>query len=259
MSPTVIAVWSTPRKTRSPGRCHRASPLSGGELDQLQRVAIRILEVERADAARGGVPVGQALRRRRDLGDAMPAQPEERLIDVVHDDRQVLEPPVVAPGALGHRAPAGLAELVQLHDLLAEPEPRDPEPRAGHAREPLPAGAAGLHDAERLEEEHARVEGQGSIEIGHRQRDRPDRLHERDGRLGPDRQPPRRRHAERHGQQRGCQGARPGPARHPAGPWPHRKMQRLAASWCSLAHGTRRPRRAWISAAASMPSGGATK
>src|SRR5258705_3175304 len=48
--------------------------LAGREPQDLERVAVRVLEVKRADPARAYVPVGEALRRRRGVLDAMLAK-----------------------------------------------------------------------------------------------------------------------------------------------------------------------------------------
>src|SRR5206468_4706304 len=72
-------------------------PLAPREPQDLERVAVRILEVERADPARIRVPVWQALRRWRSVLDAMLVKRRICAIHVAHDDRDVLKPPVVAP------------------------------------------------------------------------------------------------------------------------------------------------------------------
>ena len=64
MSSTAMAVWSMPRKRRSVGRCQRGIALPGREFEDLQGMAVGVLEVEGPDAAGDGVPGRQGLRGR---------------------------------------------------------------------------------------------------------------------------------------------------------------------------------------------------
>ena len=106
---------STPcRRPRSPcGRCRGRggrSPmpvriaLARREPEDLEEVAVRVLEVEGADAAGVRVPVRQPLRRGRGVLDPVLAEPRIGPVHVAHDDRHVLEPAVVAARVGRHRA-----------------------------------------------------------------------------------------------------------------------------------------------------------
>src|SRR5262245_16522591 len=69
--------------------------LAYGKPQDLERMAVRVLEVERADPARIQVPIREALRRRRGVLDAMLSEPRVGTIHVAHDDRDVLKPTIV--------------------------------------------------------------------------------------------------------------------------------------------------------------------
>ena len=56
---------------------------------------VGILEIERLDASSRGIPVGKPLRLRRGMLDLALAQPRA-CVHVRHDDRDVLEPAIVA-------------------------------------------------------------------------------------------------------------------------------------------------------------------
>ncbi|MDX1541066.1 MAG: hypothetical protein R3349_06640, partial [Geminicoccaceae bacterium] len=66
--------------------------LAVGEGQDLERIAVRILEVEGLDPAGVRVPVGQALGSGRGEGDVVPAEPVEGPVHVGDDERDVLEP-----------------------------------------------------------------------------------------------------------------------------------------------------------------------
>lgn len=78
--------------------------LTGRELDQLQRMSVRIAEIERLDPRRLLVPRGQCLRTLGDQFDAALDQPSISRGHVAHDDRHMAEPVVVAAAVFGHEA-----------------------------------------------------------------------------------------------------------------------------------------------------------
>jgi len=99
-----------PRKMPLPAPARVA--LVGRELQDLERVAVGIAEVERLDPARLGIPVRQPLRPGGDLLDLVATEPEVGLLQVAGDDRDVLEPDVVAPGVGRAARPRGVAYSV---------------------------------------------------------------------------------------------------------------------------------------------------
>jgi hypothetical protein len=112
-----------------------ALPLREG--DQLEEVSVRVAKVEGLDAGGVRIPVGEALRARRGVLDAIRAQLRVGLRHVGDDDGDVLEPAVVAAAVLRERAPARRQEFVQLERLAAEPHRHHPQARAEHAPEAL--------------------------------------------------------------------------------------------------------------------------
>src|SRR2546426_9377256 len=76
-----------------------------------------------------GFQSGSPLRARGNVLDSVAAEPEVRLLHVVDDDRDVLEPAVVAPCIGERRPPARCEVLGQFQALVSEPQ-RD-DPRAG--------------------------------------------------------------------------------------------------------------------------------
>src|SRR5215471_12055747 len=97
--------------------------LAAGKPDELERVAVRIAEVERPDAASSRVRERDGLRRGRDGLDSMIAKPPIRGVHVSDHDGHVLESLVVALRALKDR-PASLGEFVKLHVLAAQVQAR---------------------------------------------------------------------------------------------------------------------------------------
>ena len=136
---------------------------------------IGIMEVERADAAGIAVPVGQALRRRRHPLHAVRLQHRVGAVHVAHDDRDVLEPAIVAAGAGRGGATRGAAPGHELQRFLPKPQPHDAHARAGDTLEA--AVAVLVHDrvGDLAEVEHSGVERQRAVHVGHRERDRTDR------------------------------------------------------------------------------------
>src|SRR5512146_1160036 len=101
-------------------------PLGRREREDLERVAIRILEVERLDAARTGIPIGQPLWSGGRVLHPVRTQPRVCLVHVAHDDRDVLEPAVLTPRIHGNWTPARREVLRELDLLVAELHANDP-------------------------------------------------------------------------------------------------------------------------------------
>src|SRR5262249_31336863 len=75
----------------------RRIALARRKAQDFEEVAVGIAEVERLDAARAGIPIGQTLGLGRGVGDTVCAQMRIRPIHVADDDDDVLEPAIVAP------------------------------------------------------------------------------------------------------------------------------------------------------------------
>ena len=139
------AVWSMPRNGDGgtalvPDR----AALAGREPQQLQRVAIRIAELERPH---GAVRGRQQLRAA--IGDRLPPGAADEVgvrgIDVVHHYRQMLEPQIVAsavrrvwPAWHGASHQRDLLGAEPHHDLLGITQPERGQRRligGGHARQ----------------------------------------------------------------------------------------------------------------------------
>ena len=140
VSATTIAVWSMPRKRSSPGRCHFARALAGREMQDLEHVAVGVLEVEGLDAGRrpGSSRAGAAGRSRRARRGCARSQ-RVGARHVAHDDRDVLEGAVVAARVDRDRAAARRQVLGELERLVAEPQARDAHAQPEDALEALPA------------------------------------------------------------------------------------------------------------------------
>ena len=69
---------------------------AGGELQDLERMTVGVLEVERLDSARRDVPIREPLRLGRCVLDLVLSEARIGGIHVGDDDRDVLEPAIVA-------------------------------------------------------------------------------------------------------------------------------------------------------------------
>ncbi len=148
--------------------------LAAREVQHLEVVAVGIAEIERRDSARVLVPRGQGLRAGRGVRDAVRAQRRVRAVHVAHDDRDVLEPAVVAARVRRDRAALGREELPQLEGLGPEREPRDAHARAEYAIDVLEVRPLLLPFRGSREAEHVDVEANGAIEVADRHADRID-------------------------------------------------------------------------------------
>ncbi len=155
-----------------PARGRRAA----GEVDQLDRVAVRIADLEGGDAAGG---CGQRLRavradRCRMVGD----ETRGGRLHGAHRDRDVLEDRVVraCPGRIGR---SGRVEGQEGEPLAPEAHPQPPRGGAGEpqSREDRLRGRLGRCD--RREAERVAVEGLCPPEIRHRAAHRDDAADER--------------------------------------------------------------------------------
>jgi hypothetical protein len=148
--------------------------LAGWKPDELERVAVGIAEVERADAARVRVPVRKALRLRRHVRDALVVEPLVGPVHVPDDDRHVLEPPVVAVRIGGCGAAPRRQVLRELDVLAAESEADDAHPDREYVAQLLVRVAGDLHVAHGHEAEDAREEVERPVHVRHRDPDRID-------------------------------------------------------------------------------------
>src|ERR671924_1133131 len=89
------------------------------KVDELQIVAVRILEVESLDASRCFVPIWNPLRAGGGMLYFMSAQLLVGLIHVAHDDSDVLEPLIVAARVHGNRPAFGREIFGQFDDFIA--------------------------------------------------------------------------------------------------------------------------------------------
>src|SRR5262249_36502 len=137
--------------------------LAGRELDQLERVAVGITKIDRADATGIWVPGRQLLRASRDRGRAAAHYCGIRPTNVGKDDGQMLKPEIVAAGIPRHRAARALNEL---DPLLTE----------------LQCSSRQFGGVGRLERKGAGVKGKRETAVRHRYDDRADNI---DGWLGP--------------------------------------------------------------------------
>src|SRR5262249_28333037 len=95
------------------------------EPQDLERVAVRVLKVERSDPARVHVPIWEALWRRRRVLDTMLSKARVCTIDVTHNDRDVLKPAIVTPGVDRNRPSTRCEVFLQLDGFPAESQPHD--------------------------------------------------------------------------------------------------------------------------------------
>src|SRR5438874_12802915 len=94
LSPAATAVWSMPKQPVLVLPAGLA--LARRILDQFQGVSVPVTKIDGPDAAGVRVPRRQKLRPDRDRRTAGAQHGRIRLVDVGHNDRQVLEPAIVA-------------------------------------------------------------------------------------------------------------------------------------------------------------------
>src|SRR6266496_1002880 len=102
--------------------------LSYRELQDLQRMAIRVFEVECANSGSVLVPLWQALRRQRCGLDMICLQDRVRAIQVAHDDGDMLKPEIIAAGVARRRPALRIFVLHQVDGLVSQlhtDHPRD--------------------------------------------------------------------------------------------------------------------------------------
>jgi hypothetical protein len=148
--------------------------LAGREPDELERMAVGVAEVERADAAGVRVPVGEALGLRRHVGDALVTEPLVRAVHVANDDRHVLEPAVVAARVDGRRPPPRGDVFRQLEGLAPELQPHHAHTDRKDVAQGLVPVARDLDVAHRREAEETRVEVDRRVHVRDRHADRVD-------------------------------------------------------------------------------------
>src|SRR5215510_6039342 len=95
------------------------------KIDELEIVAVRILEVKSLDAGRGLVPVGNPLPASGGLPYVVRAELLVGLIHVAHDNRNVLEPLIVAARVSGYRSAFGRKVFGEFDGFVAQPHAHD--------------------------------------------------------------------------------------------------------------------------------------
>src|SRR5262249_48438955 len=113
-------------------------PFAWRKPQDLQHVPIRVLEVEGTNPAGLWVPIRQPLWARRNVDDAGALQPRIRTVHVADDDRDMLEPAVLAARVGGNRPSAGREEFQELNALVAQPHLHDAQPWLGGPVQPIP-------------------------------------------------------------------------------------------------------------------------
>ncbi len=128
-------------------------------------MAIGIAEVKRLDASSRLVPFRQSLRSGGGVLHSVLAQPPVRPIHVAHDDRNVLEPPIIAAG-INRDRPALWRQVVgQLDELVAQPHADDAHPQAENALELLVLTSGDFDVGHLFERQHVAVEGHGTVHV----------------------------------------------------------------------------------------------
>jgi len=149
--------------------------LAGWEPDQLEVMAIGVLEVERPNPARRRVGHRQGLWSGRRVAHSGAAEDAVGLVHVAHHDGHVLEPVVVGPPIDGRGAALGGQVLGQFEHFAAKPEPGRQQARSEYAGQSLDIGSVRLAPFDQFETEHLGKEPDAPIEVGHRKADVRDR------------------------------------------------------------------------------------
>src|SRR5262249_3013140 len=105
-------------------------PFVGREVDELQRVAVGIPEVEGFDAGGIDIPLEKARRAGGDLLAMRIPQPRVRALHVASDNGDVLKPAVIAARVGGNRAASRPWELHKVDVFTPEPHPHHPYARS---------------------------------------------------------------------------------------------------------------------------------
>src|SRR5215469_11304300 len=108
------------------------------ELQNLQRVSVRILEVKGANSGCCLEVVGQKLGAGRDLTNLILAKPVIGAIHVACDDGDMLKPAIVAEGNGGSQAPPGCQVFFQLDLFRSKLEPSDSDAQTEHSLKMFP-------------------------------------------------------------------------------------------------------------------------
>src|SRR6516164_6895903 len=111
--------------------------LIGWELDEFQRVAVRIMKVEGLYSRGVLVPLGQHLGSGGDLPNLVLLQAVARGNHVRDNDRDMLKPRVVASRILRNGTSVGSAIFDQLDAFQAQLQVCDPNVRAKYARQAI--------------------------------------------------------------------------------------------------------------------------
>src|SRR5215475_2033113 len=90
------------------------------KIDELQIVAVRILEIESLNAGCGLVPIGNPLRAGGGVLYFVGAQLLVGLVHIAHDDSDMLEPLIVAARVRGDRSASRREIFAELDQLIAQ-------------------------------------------------------------------------------------------------------------------------------------------
>ena len=153
--------------------------LSVRELEDFEWVTVRVLEVERLDPARRGIPVWKALRLGRGVLDVVFTQARVCLAHVGHDDGDVLEPAIVAARVDGNRSPARREVLGELNFLAAESHADNAHAKAEHALQLVVFVAGDFLVGDFLERQHVLKERHGAVHVRDGHADALDRFDQR--------------------------------------------------------------------------------
>src|SRR4029434_570522 len=112
-------------------------PFTRWKVDELQVVAVRILEVESLDAGRRLIPVGNPLRPGGSVRYFMHAQLLVGLVHVADDNGDVLEPLIVAARVRGDWSASGHKISGEFDELIAQTHAHDSHPLPEDALKPF--------------------------------------------------------------------------------------------------------------------------
>jgi hypothetical protein len=134
-------------------------------MQDFEGMAVGVLKVEGADAGSILVPVRQPLRSGGGVLNVVLPQNLVGAIDVADDDRDVLEPAIVA---LRVGFAFGRQVLGQFNRLTAEPHPHHPHAQPEEAFQVLVTVAPYFNVGSLLERKDARIEVHGAVHVRNR-------------------------------------------------------------------------------------------
>src|SRR6516164_3926562 len=139
---------------------------AGGKMKDFKRVSVGIFEIKSFDAAGVLVPIRQPLRTGRGMFHIVFPQNRIGAVHVADDDREVLEPQVVAAGIDGNRAAARSEKLYEFDRLAAEAHAHNPGARTEHAKEMLQLISRDFRVSHLFEREYAGIKLHRAVHVG---------------------------------------------------------------------------------------------